>query len=236
MKILCLIPAYNERGNLTELVEKLHRELLIEKVDFKILFILQGNDGSRQLLDKLKKIYPKINYLYQPKPLGIGQAYQLGFNNLDKNYSHILTLDADLNHQPSEIKKLITAWKKTNCDIIIGSRFIAGGHFKDRRLWKRLSSSLINKLIRNYFKINVYDISSGFRLIKREVIENVRGKLKEKGYPAYMELILLARKFGASISEVPISYIPRKWGKSKMNKLKTSLDYLSLLLRVFFNF
>ena len=113
---------------------------------------------------------------------------------------------------------------------------MSGGHFKDKRLWKRLSSSIVNKLIKNYFKIKVHDISSGFRLIKREVIEKIRGKLKEKGYPAYMELILLARQNGASIGEVPISYIPRKWGKSKMNKLKTSLDYLSFLRRVLINF
>ena len=130
------------------------------------------------------------------------------------------------------VDAFIKAWKKTRADIIIGSRFVKGGKFKDKRLWKKLLSPLVNQLINIILGVKIMDKTSGFRLIKREAVEKVRIHLQETGYPSYMEFILFAHKFGFKIKEVPIVYVPRKWGKSKMNKITTLFEYLHFGLRI----
>lgn len=236
MSIFCLIPAFNEKGNLEELIKRLSSFFSKHKIKYEIFFVVQGRDGSKQLLEKLKKDFPTIVFIYYPTPLGIGKAYRIGFNHIDKSYTHVLTMDADLNHDPLEITKFINEYKKGNWDVIIGSRFVPGGKFKDRRVWKRSSSFLINIFVAKMLKIKVKDLTSGFRLIKKEVIEKVVRELEEDGYPSYMEFILLSLKHGFAIKEVPIVYNPRIWGKSKMSMLKTFHDYSLFLLRIIFNF
>ncbi len=236
MKIFCVIPAYNEEGNLAELCQRLVTSLKREKIDFKIFFILQGAENNLKLIKRLALKYQKIDYLYFPYALGIGKAYRIGFENIKSNYTHILTLDADLNHRPEELPKFIKLWKKTKADIIIGSRFIAGGKSFEKRRWKKIASGLINKLINKILNLRIADKSSGYRLINKKVILKIRDKLKERGYPSYIELILLAQKYNFTIREVPITYIPRNWGKSKMSKTKTLIDYFFFLIKIFFNF
>src|SRR3989344_9160438 len=225
LKIFCVIPAFNETGNLAELTNKLIKIFSKEKINYKILYVLQGDKKSVSLLKQLKKIYPQIHYVYYPKALGIGLAYKIGFQKVENQYTHILTLDADLNHQPEELTKFLKLYRKENPDIIIGSRFIPGGGFNDKRIWKKLISFLTNSLITSLLSVKVHDITSGYRLIRKEVIEKIKDKLREKGYPSYMELILCAHKLGFEIKEVAIIYSPRKWGKSKMKKIGTFIDY-----------
>lgn len=229
MRIFCLIPAYNEKGNLVELSRRLISTLVKEKISFKIFFVIQGDKDAYNLLENLKKTYPQIDYIYFPQPLGIGRAYQIGFQHINKAFTHVLTLDADLNHQPEELPKFLAVWKKSAPDIIIGSRFVPGGKFQDQRAWKKVTSFLVNLVITKFLGIKVHDVTSGYKLIKREVVENIKDHLKETGYPSYMEFMLQAKKSGFKIKEVPINYVPRKWGKSKMGKIKTFLNYLFFL-------
>lgn len=232
MKVFCVIPAFNERDNLTPLIKKLHHQLSAQKITFKIFFVIQGNDGSRQILEKLKKKYKdKLDFVYFPKALGIGNAYREGFKHIGRKYTHILTLDADLNHDPKELSKFFWLAKKSNADMIIGSRFIKKGRFNDKRIWKKLTSFLVNFFITKLLKIKVHDITSGYRLIKYEVIDKIKNELREKGYPCYMEFALLVHKYGFKIKEVPITYKPRVWGKSKMKKWRTFLDYLFFFVK-----
>lgn len=232
LNILCLIPAYNERGNIEELTTLLHKNLNKLKIKHSFLYIIQGNDGSTQILSKLKKKIPGLKYLFFPKPLGIGNAYKIGFNNIPSGYTHVLTLDADLNHNPLEVGKFISLAKEENPDMIIGSRFICGGSFNDKRLWKRIISHIVNLLLTNLVNKKVHDISSGYRLIRVQVLRKVAGILKEKGYPSYMELVINASRYNLSIKEIPIVYVPRKWGKSKMKKMRTMIDYLFFIPRI----
>lgn len=233
MKIFCLIPAFNEKNNLATLTEKLHHHLsAYKRIFFKIYFVIQGDDGSLDIIRSLKKLYRQVDFIYYPKALGIGKAYKVGFEHVDKNFTHVLTLDADLNHDPKELSKFFRLLKKKNTDIIIGSRFVKGGSFNDKRIWKRLASFGVNFFITKLLKIKVHDITSGYRLIRCEVVDKIKNELKEKGYTSYMEFILLAHKHGFKIKEVAISYKPRKWGKSKMKKIKTLFDYLFFLKRI----
>lgn len=226
MKIICIIPSYKEKGNLEELSIRLSRVLNSINVKHQILFVIQTDDGSLTLLKQLKRKIPEVDYLFFSKPLGIGVAYKKGFEKVADKFSHILTLDGDLNHNPSDIPNFMKAMKSNNADIIIGSRYVKGGKFNDNRLWKRIISLSTNNLLTRSLRINIHDISSGFRLIKREVIEKILPDLSEKGYPSYMELILIARKNNFKIFEIPITYSPRKWGNSKMKKIRTFIDYI----------
>jgi len=226
MKLLCLIPAYNEKGNLSTLVKRLSAKLKKFGIKYTLLFIIQGTDGSLDLIKRLKKKYPEIDFLYFPEPLGIGAAYKTGFHHVNKTITHILTLDADLNHDPEALDDFFQTQKKENPDIVIGSRFMEGGRFQDKRVWKRIVSLAVNILTTKLLKFDVHDITSGYRLVKKNVIIKICKDLKETGYPSYMEFILLSKKYGFKMKEVPINYVPRKWGKSKMKKVQTSIDYL----------
>lgn len=239
MKICCLIPAFNEKGNLKELIEKLEAFFTKEKIKFFIFFVIQGNDGSSALLSQLKLKHKHIDFICFPVALGIGKAYRVGFEEvakMPKEYTHILTLDADLNHNPAELPKFFESAKQTHADIIIGSRFVQGGKFQDKRIWKRAVSTLVNRCITKLLKIAIQDATSGFRLIKRRVVEDLTNELSETGYPFYMEFILLAHQRKFRMQEVPITYIPRKWGVSKMSKVRTSIDYLRFISSVFTRF
>uniref|UniRef100_A0A7C4M0L3 Glycosyltransferase n=1 Tax=candidate division CPR3 bacterium TaxID=2268181 RepID=A0A7C4M0L3_UNCC3 len=234
MKLLCLIPAYNEKGNLRQLIRKLTFVLKKTFIEYKILLIIQGTDGSLSLVKELKKTHKEIYFLYFPKPLGIGSAYKIGFENIGKDITHILTMDADLNHDPEKIYQFLQVLKTYKADIIIGSRFMRNGQFRDKRIWKRILSFITNLFITKLFKIEVHDISSGYRLIKKKVIKALCKELIETGYPSYMEFIIKAKRHGFTIKELPITYMPRKWGESKMNKFKTTFDYFFFFTKMLF--
>ncbi len=235
MKIYCIIPAYDETGNLVELNQRLTAVFRRNKIIYKIFYVLQGNKKSCDIVKKIRASNKRIDYIYFQEPLGIGRAYKIGFNKVNSNWTHVLTLDADLNHQPEELPKFIQAYKMSHADFIIGSRFIPGGKSHDRRLWKIFISQLINLTISKIIQVNIHDKSSGYRLIRSSVILRIKDLLVEKDYPSYMELLLLALKSGCKIQEIPITYIPRNWGKSKMGKLKTGYDYFLFLVKLIFN-
>ncbi|MBI2617222.1 glycosyltransferase [Candidatus Gottesmanbacteria bacterium] len=236
MKIFCVIPALNEEGNLSVLTTQLVYALEKEDVSYTIFFVLQGHDGSKTILNKLRKKNSHIEYVYYPKALGIGRSYRTGFQNVNKSATHILTLDADLNHNPADLHRFLTNMAKTRSDIVIGSRFIEGGRFDDKRAWKRIISKGVNSLIRTLMGLSVHDATSGYRLITKKVIVDITAKLCESGYPFYPEFILRAQKAGFTISEIPITYAPRMWGKSKMGKVKTLYDYIKFFPKIFLNF
>lgn len=229
MKIFTLIPAYNEKENLVKLIGQLENEFKKQKIQFKIFFVIQGNDKSKELLENLKKKNSCLDFVYYPKPLGIGNAYKIGYAKADKSADYILTMDADLNHDIRDLSRFIKAMNDTQSDIIIGSRFITGGKFGDKRIWKRMASRLMNKLITASLNINIKDISSGYRLIKRGTAERVSNKLRSRGYPSYMEFIVLAHKLKMKMTEIPITYHHRVWGKSKISSVQTLIDYFRFL-------
>lgn len=232
MKIFCVVPAFNEKGNISDLITRICTVCHKNNIAIKILLVIQGNDGSKEIVENLKKKYPELQYIYYPSPLGIGKAYQKGFSEVDRNYPFVLTMDADLNHEPEQIPHFVHTMKKHKLDLLIGSRFIKGGSFPENRIWKKISSMLINTLITKLYHINVHDISSGYRLIKTPLIKTILPKLIESGYPSYMEFMIHAKREGAKIGETPIKYVPRVWGKSKMGKAKTASDYLIFLSRL----
>ena len=138
MFISTVIPAYLEKENLGELTDRLIKSLDKSGMEYQILYVIQGDDGSKEFLDELNN--PKVKYLYHSKPIGVSGAFIDGFKEVIDKSDLILTMDADLNHQPEEIAGLLEKLKEKDADITIGSRYIAGGKIIGMPLWKKLLS------------------------------------------------------------------------------------------------
>jgi len=226
MKISVVIPAYFEKDNIGELTKRLLIE--VEKIykDFNILYIIQGDDGSKEILSNFDD--PRVNFLYFQKPLGVAKAFITGFKEVVLKSDYIITMDSDLNHQPEEIKGLWNKMLETHADIVIGSRFIKGGKIIGMPLWKNIASRTMNKMINIFSGISVADKTSGFRIYKPKVIQCVLDNLKAENFEFYPEVILIANKFGFKFAEAPITFKFRVKGESKMYKWQTIKGYLKM--------
>lgn len=229
MNFSVILPAYNERKNLRELVLRLKKVLSGSK--YEIVCIIQGKDGTYEELSALKG-FKQLRLFYYPEPLGIGIAFKIGF--CKARYDHIITMDADLNHQPEEIPGFIEKMRKTGADIVVGSRYIKGGRILGMPLWKRVLSFSVNKILTAIFRFPVNDKSSGYRLFKKKVIADVVKEMKSKNFGVYPEILIIARNKCYKMVEIPIVFKVRVHGKSKMNLIKTGLGYLGLFYKYMF--
>jgi dolichol-phosphate mannosyltransferase len=228
MKISVVIPAYNESENVGELTQRLIREIEKIEKDFQILYVLQGDDGSKEILSSFND--KRVRYLFYPSPLGVAKAFLIGFREVVNNSEHIITMDSDLNHQPEEIIRLWDLKKKTNADIVIGSRFIKGGKIIGMPRWKYLASRTMNKIINFFSGISVADKTSGFRIYEPKVIKCLLENIKAENFEFYPEVILVANKYGFTFAETPITFIFRTRGESKMYKFQTIRGYVKMFL------
>ncbi|MFX0057851.1 MAG: glycosyltransferase [Candidatus Hodarchaeota archaeon] len=234
MKISVVLPAYNEVDNVGELTIRLSNSLQKLNIDHEILYVIQGKDGAYEKLISMKNKFPQLRLIYFPEAIGVGPAFITGFKNISRDITHVLTMDADLNHQPEEFPLFLKAWKKFNTDLIIGSRKIKGGKMENTPPLKNLISSFTNILFKYIFGLPVNDITSGYRLYKREVIDKIVNKLSSKNFEFYPEVIIWAKKLGFSMIEVPITFKYRIYGESKLNFFTSGIGYIKLLyLRLF---
>jgi len=228
MKISIMLPAYNEKGNAEELARRLRSTMRKLKIKFEIVYIIQGNDGTYESLAKLKKQILEMRLFHYPQPLGAGGAFKEGFSKINDKFDYVLTMDADLNHHPEEFVRFLEALKKTNCDIIIGSRKVQGGE-NDLPFVKQLVSNFTNFLLPKIFMLPAKDITSGYRLFKMKVVKTVREEITSRNFEVYAELLIRARRHGFTMTEVPITYTRRQTGKSKFNLFRSGMGYLKLL-------
>lgn len=226
MEISAVIPAYFERENLEELTERLVCELGKITPDFQVLYVIQGNDGSKEILERLNN--SRVRFLYFPEPLGVAKAFLTGFTQVVDKGGLIVTMDADLNHQPEEIIRLWNLQREKDADITIGSRYIKGGKIIGMPLWKKVASRGMNLVINFFSGISVADKTSGFRIYKPEVIRRVLENVKATNFEFYPEVILVANKFGFKFAEAPITFTFRTRGESKMYKMQTILGYIKM--------
>lgn len=234
MKICAVIPAYNEAENVEDLSNRLNSALKQANADFELIYVIQGNDGALEKLQKMQNDIPQIKLFYFPEPIGVGPAFIEGFNKISPDCDYVLTMDADLNHQPEELPRFIEAMEKSNCDIVIGSRKIKGGVMERMPLTKKIISGVTNIIMPVAYGFNVNDMTSGYRLYKRKVIEDIRNKITSRNFEFYPEALIQAKKTGHNnMVEVPITFTFRIHGKSKLNWTKTGIGYLRLLIKRF---
>jgi dolichol-phosphate mannosyltransferase len=216
-KITVIVPTYNEAENLPKLVSALF-SLPLPELD---LLIVDDNspDGTGQLAEELGKQYPgRIDVLHRPGKLGLGRAYIAGFRHaLKQGAKAIFQMDADFSHPIEKIPEMVAAIE--GCDVVLGSRYVKGGSLDEN--WPFLRKALSawgNFYARTILGLPIYDVTGGFRLWRREVLEGIPlERVKSNGYIFQVEMAYIARKLGFHFREVPIYFAERVRGKSKMN-------------------
>ena len=235
MKITVLVPAYNERENIVELVARLQKGFHDLHIDADIYFVIQGDFGAVEALEELKQSRGfQIRWSYFPEPMGVGPAFRYGFQHIAPDCTHVLTMDADLNHQPEELSKFVSCIHDRSVDIVVGSRYIPGGTMEGMPLWKYMLSRLVNDFFSYTTALKVHDKTSGYRLMTREVVDTVGTISNSHGFEFYLEFLLHAHDAGFIIYEVPIIYKVRTFGRSKMRKFETLIHYVGVLWRTYF--
>ena len=218
MEKLLIIPTYNEKENIANILQA----VFALKQNFHVLIIDDGSpDGTANIVKSLFAKYPGQLFLEERiGKLGLGTAYIHGFHwALDKGYRFIFEMDADFSHSPHDLDKLYQACKTGNADVAIGSRYVKNGRIENWP-WSRVSISRGGALYTRMITwIPVKDPTAGFVCYKREVLEAINlDEITLVGYAFQIEMKFVAWKLGFKIKEVPITFVDRQFGASKMNK------------------
>jgi dolichol-phosphate mannosyltransferase len=230
VSISAVIPVYNEEEVIDEFSSRLVNALEHLKVNYEIIFIVEGSDATLEKLNQLSKGNTRIRVEYSPKRLGLGKATKKGLGLVDPQADYALIMDADLNHQPEEIRRLLDV--STKADIVVGSRSKTHGLVSELPLFKRMVSGSTNWILRKAFRMPCSDVTSGFRLYSKKTIESIRDELTSKNFEVTAEILIRAKKEGFSIMEVPITFTLRRRGTSKLSFVRSGIGYGILILRL----
>ncbi len=230
MKISAVIPVYNEEELIDEFSDRLLRALEELGGSYEVIFVVEGDDDTLRKLNAVCTKNPRVRVDYHEERLGLGRAMKRGLSLIADDTNFVLTMDADLNHQPEEIRKLLDA--ADDADIVVGSRTRTRGMVEELPLFKRVVSGGTNWIVRKTFGIHSSDVTSGFRIYKAEAVEKVRDELSSKNFEIAAELLIRAKKKALSITEVPITFIPRPRGTSKLSFLRSGIGYARLFLEL----
>ncbi|HPI54799.1 MAG TPA: polyprenol monophosphomannose synthase [Chitinophagaceae bacterium] len=218
MKKIVIIPTFNEIEN----IEKIIRKVFSLQDEFHILIIDDGSpDGTAQ---KVKQIQPefanRLFILERSGKQGLGTAYILGFKwSIEKQYDFIFEMDADFSHNPEDLPRLLETCSQQGVDVSVGSRYVRGGKVENWPLNRILISYGASVYVRLITWIPVKDCTAGFVCYKREVLEKINlDHIRFIGYAFQIEMKFRAWKRGFKIKEIPITFVDRKEGQSKMSK------------------
>ncbi|CDD93028.1 MULTISPECIES: polyprenol monophosphomannose synthase [Bacteroides] len=214
---IVIIPTYNERENIENIIRAV---FALEKV-FHILIIEDGSpDGTASIVKTLQQEFPERLFMIERKgKLGLGTAYIAGFKwSLEHNYEYIFEMDADFSHNPADLPRLYKACAEEGADVAIGSRYISGVNVVNWPMGRVLMSYFASKYVRLITGIPVQDTTAGFKCYRRRVLETIDlDGIRFKGYAFQIEMKFTAYKCGFKIVEVPVIFINRELGTSKMN-------------------
>jgi dolichol-phosphate mannosyltransferase len=217
LSLAVIIPTYNEKENLPKIIERLFG---LPIADLRLLIIDDNSpDGTGKIAEELAALHSgQIKVMHRAGKLGLGTAYVSGFQELLKtDVDTIAQMDADFSHPPEKLLEFHAALQ--NADVVFGSRYIPGGSLdRDWPAWRKFLSRFGNEYARAILRIPVKDLTGGYRLWKREVLSAIPlDQIRSNGYIFQVEMAFLTSKLGFRISEVPIYFAERKFGKSKMN-------------------
>ncbi len=214
---IVIIPTYNEKENIEKMIRKV---LSLSKV-FDILIIDDNSpDGTATIVKSLQKEYPDNLFLLEREgKLGLGTAYIAGFKwALDHHYDYIFEMDADFSHNPEDLLRLYDACKEEGADVAIGSRYVSGVNVVNWPISRVLLSYFASQYVRVITGLKIKDTTAGFKCYRRQVLEAIDlDRIRFKGYAFQIEMKYTAFKTGFVLKEVPIIFINRVEGVSKMN-------------------
>lgn len=214
---LVIIPTYNEKEN----IENIIRAVFNLPLSFHILIIDDGSpDGTSDIVKRLQGEFPEQLFMIERAgKQGLGTAYITGFKwGIEHQYNYIFEMDADFSHNPNDLLKLYDACANQGADVAIGSRYVSGVNVVNWPMGRVLMSYFASKYVRFVLGVNIADTTAGFMCYRREVLETIElDNIRFKGYAFQIEMKFTAHKCGFIIKEVPIVFINRVLGTSKMS-------------------
>ncbi len=217
MKTVVVMPTYNEAKNLPGIVA----ELMALGLHGLEVVIVDDNsqDGTGHIADRLAEEYPgQVHVIHRPGKLGLGTAYKQGFRYaLDHGASLVIEMDADFSHSPADLPQMIE--KAREYDVVVGSRYVPGGGVDEQwGPWRRFLSRFGNIYVRLMTGLQVRDTTAGFKVFRREVLENLDlSHIRSHGYTFMIEMAYACQQAGYRVCEVPIFFNDRVVGNSKMD-------------------
>lgn len=214
---IVIIPTYNEKENIENIIRAIFG---LEKV-FHILIIEDNSpDGTASIVRNLQGEFPDRLFMIERKgKLGLGTAYITGFKwAIEQKYDYIFEMDADFSHNPNDLPRLYNACATDGGDVVIGSRYISGVNVVNWPMGRVLMSYFASKYVRMITRLPIQDTTAGFKCYRREVLETIElDRIRFKGYAFQIEMKFTAYKCGFKIIEVPVIFVNRELGTSKMN-------------------
>jgi dolichol-phosphate mannosyltransferase len=211
---LVIVPTFNERDNLPVLTRA-----LMEYPEVSMLIVDdQSPDGTGDLADELARSYPgRIDVMHRTARPGLGRSYVDGIRAaLGRPFDVICQMDSDLSHDPRHLPDLIAA--TADADVAIGSRYIPGGAVRNWPLRRRFLSRFANGYIRTITRLSPHDCTSGYRCWRREALAKVPlDRTNSEGYSFLVEMLFAAAALGLRFAEVPITFVERRQGESKLS-------------------
>ncbi|HEY4755115.1 MAG TPA: polyprenol monophosphomannose synthase [Ignavibacteriaceae bacterium] len=214
-KSLIIIPTYNELENIRKMIP----DILGRYDDVDILIVDDNSpDGTGVFIEQLTRESDRIKLIKRPGKMGLGTAYIQGFKYaLQNQYDYIFEMDADYSHDPKEIRNFLEAIK--NYDLVLGSRYKTGVNVINWPMRRLLLSYFANSYTRFVTGLPVRDATGGFKCFRRKVLESIDlDSIKSNGYAFQIEMTFKAHKKGFRIVEIPIIFVDRFHGTSKMSK------------------
>lgn len=218
MSRLVIIPTYNEKENVAAIIEA----VMNLPIDFHVLIIDDGSpDGTANIVkDLMATTYADRLFIVERSgKLGLGTAYICGFKwAIEHGYDYIFEMDADFSHNPQDLLKLYDACANQGADVAIGSRYVTGVNVVNWPMGRVLMSYFASKYVRMVLGVDIHDTTAGFLCYRRQVLETIElDKIRFKGYAFQIEMKFTAHKCGFRIQEVPIIFVNRVLGSSKMS-------------------
>jgi dolichol-phosphate mannosyltransferase len=217
--LLCL-PTYDERENLAAMIEALGTVRERTPIAGDVLVIDDSSpDGTGQIADELALDRPWLHVLHRAEKQGLGRAYLAGFRwALERDYAYVLEMDCDFSHDPGAVPSLLDA-AIAGADLVLGSRYVAGGGVRDWGLSRRLISAGGCLYARTILGLRVRDLTGGFKCFRRRVLERIPlDDVDAQGYMFQIEMTYRAIRDGFTVVEVPITFADRQLGGSKMSR------------------
>jgi dolichol-phosphate mannosyltransferase len=216
MRAVICLPTYNERENLEPMVHALGA--LLEEGDRVLVIDDDSPDGTGQLADRLAEELSWVEVLHRPQKQGLGPAYLAGFRRaLDLGAELVFEMDCDRSHDPADVPRLRTSAE--DADLVLGSRYVEGGAIRNWGLVRRLVSAGGSLYARLVLGIRVRDLTGGFKCYRRFVLEEIDlDAVRSRGYAFQIETTYRALRAGFRVVEVPITFVDREVGGSKMSR------------------
>lgn len=232
LELAVILPTYNESRNIRNLI------LAIERLSIDSLILViddSSPDGTQDIVRGLQRDFDNIMLVVRPCRMGLGTAIRDGFRilaSLVERPAYVVTMDADFSHDPADIPGLLKCAMR-GYDIVVGSRYVKGGAIIGWPPIRMVISRVANRLARMLIRLQVRDFTSGFRCYSMRYIILALPRLRSRGFEIQVETLRLAQLFGVRVAEVPITFVNRRLGRSKLS-VKEVINFLTYLVRAIF--